>query len=248
MMYKKISCVFALQFFVFCLTITAQKPVPQPGNGPFVFFDDDYNKYDWQTFYKLEAANKPIDLLNPNIELLNAAIFYACNEVRQSKNIKSFIFGRDLRDAAQRHSRQMCDSGFFGHNNRKDTSNYSPRQRVKNAGGRYFIVSENLARIIPFNLNNAKDYSPMKGENLTGSAEFKYFEKSGKDELTPCSYIEFAKKIVKYWLNQKAFQENLLSTHLSHLACGIALTRYPFARKNLPFIYVVGDLGGYKLD
>ena len=212
------------------------------------FNDGQYEKTTWQEFYKMDDANKSIDLLNPDYELLAAAVFYAANEVRQNKNLPQFKYSRDLRDAAERHSRTMCDSGFFGHNNRKDTANYTPRKRINNAGGRYFIVGENLARVILHKVNNAKNYSPMKGENISSQQEFKYFEKRGKEELPTETYVDFGKKTVKQWLDNKAYYANLVSLHFSHCACAVALPREPFKKKNLPLGLVTQTFGGYKLN
>ena len=216
--------------------------------APMPFSDSQYEKITWQEFYKMEAANKPIDLLNPDYDLLAAAVFYAANEYRQNKSLPLFKYNRDLRDAADNHSRAMSDGGFFGHNNRKDTTNYDARRRIKNTGGRYFIVGENLARVIIHKISNPKDYYAMKGENISSQQEFKFFDKKIKEELPTETYVDFGKKTIKQWTDNKAFLANLTSLHFSHCACGVAFPREPFKKKNLPLGLVTQTLGGYKLN
>ena len=212
------------------------------------FNDKQYEKTTWQEFYKLDEVNKPIDLLNPDYDLLAAAVFYATNEYRESKNLPQFKYSRDLRDAADNQAREMNDSSFFGHNNRKDTANYTPRQRIKNTGGRYFIIAENLGRIILHKINNPKDYYAMKGENIVSQTEYKYFDKKIKEELPIETYLEFGKKTIKQWLENKEYNANLHSLHFSHLACSVALPRQPFKYKKLPLGLVSATFGGYKLN
>ena len=225
---------------------TAKEPNSTAFSLPFN--DSQYDKTTWQEFYKLEVANKPIDLLNPDYELLAAAVFYATNEFRQGKNLPQYKYSRDLRDAAENHSRAMADSGFFGHNNRKDTTNANPRKRINKVGGRYFIVAENLARVILYKINNPKDYYAMKGENISSQQEFKFFDKKIKEELQTETYIEFGKKTVKMMADSKADVANLISLHFSHCACAVALPREPFKKKKMPLGMVTQTFGGYKLN
>ena len=241
--------VFAILFLLMMTSISLNDRASGQIYSPSLPFNDSqYDKTTWQEFYKMEDANKTIDLLNPDYELLAAAVFYATNEFRQNKNLPQFKYSRDLRDAADRHSRAMCDSGFFGHNDRKDTANYTPRKRINNVGGRYFIIGENLARVVLHKINNPKNYYPMKGENISSQQEFKYFDKKEKEELPTETYVEFGKKTIKLMIENKAYLTNLLSLHFSHSACAVALPHEPFKKKSLPLGLVTQTFGGYKLN
>ncbi|MEI6817788.1 MAG: CAP domain-containing protein [Bacteroidota bacterium] len=247
---KHYSCSFLFVFAIGICTLNSSSGAKHEYEKIFLvpFNDGQYEKISLQDFLKMEEVNKSIDIMNPDYDLLAAAVFYATNEYRQNKNLPLFKYSRDLRDACDKHSRNMCDSGFFGHNNRKDTANYTPRQRIKNTGGRYFIVGENLSRTIIYKVTNAKDYYAMKGENISGSPEFKFFDKKVKEELPTETYIEFGRKTVKQWTDNKAYLANLLSLHFSHCASSVAFPKEPYKKKNLPLGLVTQNFGGYILN
>src|SRR4051812_5439152 len=74
-----------------------------------------YAKHDHNSFAQLKEANAIIDPNDYDLHLLNAAIFYATNKVREQKHLPLLKFSPQLRDAAVVHSQQMVDKKFFDH-------------------------------------------------------------------------------------------------------------------------------------
>jgi hypothetical protein len=86
------------------------------------FPDSLYQHYDFNSFFTLDAVNEPIDTLNIDYGLLNAAIFYALNEIRWKKGRNELTFDPQIRNAAFCHSIQMVQSNFLSHINKKDST------------------------------------------------------------------------------------------------------------------------------
>src|ERR1043165_155285 len=74
-----------------------------------------YAEHDHKSFAQLKEANKVIDPNNYDLHLLNAAIFYATNKIREQKHLPLLKFSSQLRDAAVVHSQQMVAKKFFDH-------------------------------------------------------------------------------------------------------------------------------------
>src|SRR5688572_1875913 len=78
-----------------------------------------YAEHEWKSFYKLKEANEIIDPDNYDLHLLNAAVFFSTNKLREEKKGKTLKFSASLRDAAVVHTQQMVDKKFFSHTNNK---------------------------------------------------------------------------------------------------------------------------------
>jgi len=103
-----------------------------------------YEENDPKAFYALEPPNQIVDPNNYDLHLLNAAVFFATNKVRQDKRLKPLSFSAQLRDAALVHSQQMIDKRFFDHFNNKTRPLRSPEDRMKLFGVEAEAMGENI--------------------------------------------------------------------------------------------------------
>lgn len=110
------------------------------------FEDVRYKDIDWKQFYKLEEANEFVDPFNYDFDLMNAAVFFAINKYRASKNIAPLYFEPRLRDAATIHTYQMVKRNFFDHMNYSDSKIQDPEKRIHLCGYTGQKLAENLSR------------------------------------------------------------------------------------------------------
>ena len=78
-----------------------------------------YVEHDWKSFVQMKEANEIINPDNYDLHLLNAAVFFATNKLREEKKLKPLEFSAELRNAAVVHSYQMVAKKFFSHFNNK---------------------------------------------------------------------------------------------------------------------------------
>ena len=90
-----------------------------------------YAEKDWKSFSELADAKKIVDPKNYDLHLLNAAVTFAGNKMREEKKLKQLKFSSALRDAALIHTHEMVTRKFFDHYNRKDRKLYSPAHRIQ---------------------------------------------------------------------------------------------------------------------
>jgi uncharacterized protein YkwD len=109
------------------------------------FRDKVYDEHDWESFYKLEAPQQKLDDESLDVHLLQAAVFFATNKMRESKGLKHLNFSPQLRDGAMHHSYMMVSKNFFSHINSRNTKWKAPHDRVKYFGFKPSKVGENLA-------------------------------------------------------------------------------------------------------
>jgi len=184
--------------------------------------DSLYN-YDSEEFLKLEKLNEPIDFESPDVEILNAAIFHLTNKERKKKKRSELIFSAELGKAAQFHSEQMRDQKFYSHENAKDKEFYSLDDRIRYFGGNFRMYGENI---------NDIDYK--------GQWRDKFFMLG----ITPLTYGDLAKKIVRSWMSSSGHRANILDLDFKFLGCGTALPINPHKRKKYIYIYSTQDFGG----
>lgn len=90
-----------------------------------------YAEKDWKSFSEMQEAKQVIDPKNYDMHLLNAAVLFAGNKLREEKKLKQLKYSSALRDAALIHTHEMVTRKFFDHYNRKDRKLYSPQQRIQ---------------------------------------------------------------------------------------------------------------------
>ncbi|MCW5908534.1 MAG: CAP domain-containing protein [Chitinophagales bacterium] len=90
-----------------------------------------YSEHDATSFFELKEAQLEVDPTNYDVHLLSAAVFFAVNKLRESKNLKPFTYSEALRNAAAVHTWQMVSKNFFSHYNNKNRKLHSPENRIK---------------------------------------------------------------------------------------------------------------------
>ncbi|MEI7801638.1 MAG: CAP domain-containing protein [Bacteroidota bacterium] len=104
-----------------------------------------YYQIDYKSFYQLSEVNQKIDWTNPNVTLLEAAIFHYTNEQRILNKRKIFTHADDLNKAANYHSNSMVQYNFFSHTNNYDKKMKAFYQRMNFFGASFNGCGENIA-------------------------------------------------------------------------------------------------------
>jgi uncharacterized protein YkwD len=103
-----------------------------------------YEEHDWKSFYQMKEANQLVDPNAYDLHLLNAAIFFSTNKLREVKKLKPLKFSAGLRDAAVIHSYQMVTKNFFNHVNNKTPKLRAPDDRIKMFVPNFKALGENI--------------------------------------------------------------------------------------------------------
>jgi uncharacterized protein YkwD len=103
-----------------------------------------YAEHDWKSFFKMPEPNKIIEPDNYDLHLLNAAVFYATNKLREEKGLATLKYSGALRDAALVHTNQMIEKKFLDHFNHFNLALRSPEQRLKIFGSDNTEMAENI--------------------------------------------------------------------------------------------------------
>ncbi len=109
------------------------------------FETNSYYQIDYKNFYQLTEVNKKVDWLQPNIQLLEAAIFHCTNEQRVKNKLPLYKYAIDLNKAANYHSNSMAKYNFFSHVNEHEKNMKAFYQRMKQYGGSFNGCGENIA-------------------------------------------------------------------------------------------------------
>lgn len=206
----------------------------------FISGDEYYTKYDWKTFFQLPKLSEKVDLIKPDYDLLNAAVFHAVNEQSEKAGRTPFKYSYELQSAALFHSQQMMEHKFFSHKNSKDTAYLNPTRRVRRNGGYFVFIGENIARISAMNYGRDK-FSVYKQDDL-----YKYYHPNGKEEIEADTYANLARRAVVELHKGSDNKANFLFKKFEYLGCGAAVVSNPYRTRKLPVVYFTQNFGGYK--
>ncbi len=103
-----------------------------------------YQEHDYKSFAGLKEVKEIVNPDNYDFHLLNAAVFFATNKLRDEKKLKQLKYSANLRDAAAVHAYQMVDKKFFDHFNSRNLKLRSPEDRIKLFGITASADGENL--------------------------------------------------------------------------------------------------------
>lgn len=198
-----------------------------------------YTSLSVDSFFKTEASQRVIDVEFPDVELLNAAIFFAANEMRVKRGLTLFVHDAALERAAVFHSNEMRTKRFFNHLNKGDRENRTPDQRINNNGGSYNVVGENILEMPPYKTGPKGEYDVEK--QADGSYLFLQV-KSGKP-LKVMTYGDFARAAVKLWMRSPEHKANIMSKEFTHLGCGVGIEDNPYSYRTLPMVLVTQNFG-----
>lgn len=198
-----------------------------------------YTQLSVDSFFKTEAAQRVIDVEFPDVALLNAAVFFAANEMRAKRALPMLRHAATLEHAAVYHSNEMRTKRFFNHLNKGDRENRSPEQRVSNHAGDFKTVGENILEMPPYKAGPKGEYDVEKLANGT----YSFLQvKSGKP-LKIMTYGDFARAAVKLWMRSPEHKASIMSKEFTHLGCGISIEDNPFNYRTLPMVLVTQNFG-----
>jgi uncharacterized protein YkwD len=106
-----------------------------------------YNELNDDNFRSFAPFNRPIDLEDPDYQLINAAVFFVSNEARIEQDLSPLAYQDRLEIMAWHHSKSMAEEDFFDHIHRKSRKRRTPEKRAKLAGIQNPMISENITTI-----------------------------------------------------------------------------------------------------
>jgi uncharacterized protein YkwD len=186
-------------------------------------------------FRKDSAFNTLIDPKNPDVKILDAAIFYVTNEVRQKHKLTYLEYHKLLEEAAVLHSDNMVSQNFFDHINPKSKKFKTPEDRARYEGIQNPFLAENI--IESFVL----DYKSGKPVFTDGKGKFWY--KKEDSPLSVHTYLSLADKMVEDWMNSPGHRANILSKKAIQLGCG---TSFFESKNGMPSVMGTQDFQLYE--
>jgi uncharacterized protein YkwD len=173
-----------------------------------------YALFTHASFRLYTHANEHIDLENINYPLLNAAIFYETNSMREKHGIAPFRYSIALEKAATLHSRDMAERGFFSHQNPFDAQRKTPSIRMSLFGVKEGYRGENITEAFGIKYKPGSQLIPPDDD---GKLFRDYYT---QDVIKPHTYISFAEAVVAGWMDSAPHRENILNAHFIFLGCG----------------------------
>ena len=164
-----------------------------------------YSRYSAADFKNYGPANKPIDFNNIDYPLLQAAVFYETNRVRQEYGKPLFIHADALERSAMMHAMDMAEDDFFSHENPYNLSKRAFTDRIGMFGGQG--AAENIAVTFGIQYNDGE-----------------YVYDIGS--IPPHTYNSFAEVLVDVWMNSPGHRANILDQNgygYKDLGCGVYL-------------------------
>lgn len=181
---------------LFSMLAQAQRPSAfvqsLPAYNAFTHFEEtNYGMYNWKTFEQSDLANQKVDLSAYDPALMNAALYYQTNKIRQKYGRTQLKFEPKLRNAAMIHCYFMVNEDFFDHVNRKETLWATMKQRIENQD----YIGESYGE------NIAKGFIKLRDE--------------------PKTYMQIAAEIVTQLMGSPKHKEILLRPIFENLGCAV---------------------------
>lgn len=174
-----------------------------------------YTQYNHLSFANLERANEQIDFTNIDYPLLNAALFYETNRVRERHGLKPGKHSGALEKGASGHSIEMVKRGFFSHIG-KTKGRKTLRERLDAVGIRGGMIAENIA--ISFGINYESGRPVYKPSQNGGFFSYDY---KGKP-INSFTYLELAARVLDQWMKSPGHRANIM-LGLEYIGCGAFL-------------------------
>lgn len=191
----------------------------------------DYYQLSQKEFFALEDVNRPIDPQHLDKDLLEAAIFYATNEVRADKRKSPFAYRTLLGRTASFHARYLEEEKTVDHLNRKDKKYKTPYDRTLAFGGDLSAVAENLARIPVLALGNGGEFFTDEKGRLVNKQ---------REPLQSLTYAALARTVLDGWMHSKGHRANILN---AFQLLGTGVSDISYNKDGIPEIYLVQNFG-----
>lgn len=183
----------------------------------FHFPDKFYEQHNLDTFQRLPEIHQEMNITHVDVDLLNAAIFYATNEQRKKHRLPVFKFSKILRNAAMYHSKAMVKKQFFNHIS-SERKNRTPYDRIINQGlSKDKTVGENIGYYFGYDYKPGKLYKPA----IKNGIQFFYLKNN--KQIRKHTYWSFAQYSVREWMHSPGHRKNILNKGYSYLGCGVVL-------------------------
>jgi uncharacterized protein YkwD len=179
-----------------------------------VWLESYYSRYDADAFQSYSYAKMAIDFDNIHYALLNAAIFYATNQMRLTHGMAPFIHAQSLEEAAFMHAKDMVRLNFFSHNNPYESEKKTFQQRLAMYGVDQGYRAENISEMFGIRYEQGSSLIPPD----TTEEDFRNF-RTGKP-IPVHTYLSFAKALLDGWMNSSGHRANILNSKLIYLGCG----------------------------
>ena len=200
-----------------------------------VFPDSAYKNHTWQSFIKIPQLRDTINYLQVDLGLLNAAVFFLTNKARESQRRPLLLFSPKLRNVAKLHSEQMAKYEFVDHFNKRNRRLYSPQVRGKVYNQE--VIAENVASTFLYNYKSGANF--YRAWNGTHYDFFTY----DNDLIRPLTYLQFAQRIVKDWMESKGHRINILHPKLKTLGCAVSIGVRDMEKGMIPMGYGTQNFG-----
>ncbi|QNF34928.1 hypothetical protein HUW51_20190 [Adhaeribacter swui] len=218
-----------LVFWCFVVSSVFPQELPEP----------DYYDLSWQEFEQLPAARQVIPLLQPNYNLLDAAIYHVTNKIRATENKPPLKYSGLLHRTATYHAQTMIELDFYNHLNYQQLTYLTPDKRIAAFGGVFNYTAENIAQYDI--VNTDLEYCPFREKN----GSFIYLNCDTKKPYRPYTYLAYAERVVNGWLHSPSHRKSLLSLNYQYIGCSARISKNPYQQKKVPFARLVQNFGGY---
>ena len=206
---KRLLCVIGLGVAV-SMAVSADNDLASPSE-PIV---NEYLALDEDDFFALVELGEPIVFEDPNLALIQAAIFHLTNHEREEAGRDPFDYRPDLEMAARLHAQAMSDHNFYSHR--------SPLSGMERVGDRLAHVGvetnrwgENITQVFGIHYTGGGVYTPPQ----TGG-HFAY-ELDG-NPIPPRTALQIAEDAVAGWMNSPGHRRNILNSRFQYLGVGTA--------------------------
>ncbi len=201
----------------------------------FIFPDNAYELHSWQSFYLLTEIHDTIDIYNPSLSLLSAAVFYATSKVRYHKGLREFTFSPELRNMAAQHSKAMATYDFVDHFNL-----HQPKFRTMNKRSNHFHANaeaENVASEFLYRYDTGTNFYRV----WTGKS-YSFYTDEGLP-IQQHTYLSFAESLVQNWMNSPGHRKAILNRNYFTLGCAVELPKLSGREGFIPLAFSTQNFG-----
>lgn len=190
-----------------------QPPVLAQSFRDTVWNASDYEFHDHTSFFSLDIVHQTIDLTDVNYALLQAAIFFRTNEIREQHDLHALQYSENVEQAALNHSNDMVEHDFFSH-----TSPVPGRRTVSDRLAEVGIggpFAENLTQVFSIQYEAGRPVYPLSGDGQVS------YQHSG-DPIPVHTYASISEVALEQWMNSSGHRRNILLERMNFMAIGAA--------------------------
>lgn len=174
---------------------------------------DYYTGYTSENFRSDKRYSELLDLGHPDLQRLQAVLYFLTNEVRVKYKLAPLEYSKQLEATAHMHAEDMVKHQFFSHMNTLTPAKYSPNDRARLNKISNPFLAENIIE------GYGLQYTSKRTVYLRGKGNFSY--KPDGALLGPHTYLSLGEALIDGWMNSKDHRKNILSTNALQLGCGI---------------------------